>query len=97
MGNFICALSLLVFMILFVIVNSFIICNLCDEIIFLADNGQFDEAKALWKEKKGYISFFTDDKEIDAVDYEAKQSESGFSDAVLEIKNGNVLNWQGVF
>ncbi len=97
MGNFICAASILTLTVLFVIVNTVIICNVCDEIINLLDQGQAEAAKELWEQKKGYISFFVKDKEIDAVDFEAEKEDLAFRDAISEIKTGNVLVWQSIF
>lgn len=75
MGNFIFATVLLSIVIIFTGVNSFIICELCDEMIELIDAGYTEEACAIWKENRTYISIFVRDAEIDVVNTEVEAME----------------------
>lgn len=75
MGNFVVAIVILSAVMIFTAVNSVIICNLCDEMIDLADKGEIERAKELWQEKKGYLGLFIRDAEIDVVTAELSRSE----------------------
>ena len=55
MGNFYFALGILAFIIIFTAVNSFIICNICDDITEMIDKGDIENACKLWQEKGKYI------------------------------------------
>ncbi len=110
MGNFICATVILILMIIFISVNSVIICNICDDITALIDTGEIEEAVKLWQEKKNYIALFVRDAEIDVVTAEASKIEQstpiedteadpdslGFREAVSEVKNSERFSWQGL-
>lgn len=111
MGNFICSLILLSAIILFTVINSVIICNICDKMIELTENGNSEQAIILWQEHKYYISFFVRDAEIDVVTAEADalgesieledgEAEIGalrFKEAVAEIKNSEKMTWGNIF
>lgn len=111
MGNVIFASILLSVVIIFTAVNSVIICNICDEIIELIDNGDAESAIALWNAKKDYIQIFVRDAEIDVVsaesealgesisleDGEAEMGKLRLRDAVIEIKNSESITLKNVF
>ncbi len=111
MGNFICALVLLAVIIIFTAVNCTMICNICDDMIALIDEGKIDEAVKLWEEKRTYIAIFVRDAEIDVVtaeagalgesialeDGEAEMGRLRLRDAVIELKNSEELNFEDVF
>ena len=65
MGNFILAVIMLSALIIFTGVNSFYICDVCDDIIELTDQSKFQEAVSLWEANSDYISFFVKDSDID--------------------------------
>ena len=48
MGNFIFASILLAAVIIFTAVNSFIICDICDDITACIDSGETERAFELW-------------------------------------------------
>lgn len=98
-------------MVLFVIINSAIVCGICDDIIGFIDEGDIESAERLWKEKKNYIALFVRDAEIDVVtaeaeklkkeisaeDAEAETDAFAFRDAIIEVKNSEQLDFQGLF
>lgn len=110
MGNFICATVILILMVIFISVNSVMVCNICDEITALIDENDLEAAAELWQEKKNYISLFVRDAEIDVVTAEAMKAEGStpiedaesapnslaFRDAVAEVKNSELFSWQGL-
>ena len=110
MGNFICATVILILMIIFISVNSVIVCNICDDITALIDAGEIEHAAELWQEKMNYIALFVRDAEIDVVTAEAMKIEEAtpiedaeaapdslaFRDAVAEVKNSERFCWQGL-
>lgn len=101
MGNFICAVVILSLVVIFTGVNSVIICDICDDMIGLIDSGYTEEAKAIWIEKRDYISVFVRDAEVDVVnseaeslgveipveDAEAAAATLKFREAVVELRN----------
>lgn len=111
MGNFICSVILLTAVILFAVINSVIICNICGEMIDLAESGNISQAVAMWQEYKYYISYFVRDAEIDVVSAEADalgdsieledgEAEIGalrFKEAVTEIINSEKMTFGNVF
>ena len=110
MGNFKCAIVILILTFLLVLVNSVIIFNICDNIITLAENENTSEAVALWEKHSNYIAFFTRDMEIDFVESEAlKMNVEGisepdkqvhiiaFCEGISEIKDTNHLKWCNLF
>ncbi len=101
MRNFICAVLLLVFVFVFVGINSFIICRDVNEMIGLIDAGSVEEAICLWEEKRDYIAIFVRDAEIDAVDTVIVNNSDDIAqrlrEAVEEVKNGEMLSLQSVF
>ena len=111
MGNFICAVIIILALLLFVIINSVMICSICDDIIEFIDKGDTESAERLWSEKKNYISLFVRDAEIDVVtaeaeklkkaippeDAEAETDAFALRDAIIEVKNSEFLNLQGLF
>lgn len=111
MSNFICAVTLIAVVIIFSVVNSVIICNICDELTRLLDEGNVEKARDLWESKKGYLSFFIRDAEIDVVSSEAAalgesialedgEAELGalrFREAVEELRHGELPNIFNIF
>lgn len=111
MHNFIIAVILIVFIVIFTTVNSFYICSVCDDIEALLNEGKIEEAVELWNSKKYYISFFVRDAEMDVVsteadnllrhysleDGEAESAKMSFSDAVNEIKLSEKLSFESIF
>lgn len=111
MKSFMISMILLFSVILYVIINCFMICGICDNITELIDSGNTKEAVSLWKEKRGYISIFTRDTEIDRIDgfsiifgenqtlnnedTETKRLE--FKSAVEELKNSERPNFGNIF
>jgi len=87
MGNFVLAIVILSIVILFTGVNSFVICDICEEIISLADNGYYEDACRKWEESSKYIAIFVRDAEIDVVNAEAKELKASlpFEDAEAEV------------
>ena len=110
MDNFIIACIILVSIIIFTGVNSYMICDICDDIIALIDSGSDEEAKALWQEKRDYIAIFVRDAEIDVADSEVSsfgtgtapedgEAESGrmrFREAISEIRDCEKFNLQDI-
>ncbi len=111
MGNFIFASILLAAVIIFTAVNSFIICGICDDVISYIDSGENELALALWSKRKGYISVFVRDAELDVVtahaekltsdtaleDGEAESAILAFRDAVSEIYHSEYPSFFNVF
>lgn len=111
MGNFIFATVLLSLVLIFTAVNSVIICNLCDEMTALIDEGKTEEAIAYWKDKKNYIQTFVRDAEIDVVSAEADALGESISiedgevemgklrlrEAISEVKNCEKMTFFNVF
>ncbi len=111
MGNFICATVLLAIVIIFTAVNSVIICNFCDEMIELIDNGKTEDAVEFWKSKKPYIQIFVRDAEIDVVSAEADALGESISiedgevemgrlrlrEAISELKSSEMVTFGNVF
>lgn len=111
MENFIIATIILSIILIFVSVNSVIICNVCDEITALIDEGKLEEACALWEKKKGYVSIFVRDAEVDCVnsevgsfggeysleDGEAKLKAMSLREAVNELKHSEVPIFDNIF
>ncbi len=110
MGNFICAVVILAFIVIFTGVNSIIVCDICDDMIDLIDAGKADEASRLWKEKQMYVSLFVRDAEIDVVSAEAEKNKEktpfedgeaeaaimSLREAIMELKNSEYFNWQSI-
>ncbi len=108
MGNFITALTILLLIIIFTVINSVYICSVCDDITSLIDEGKINEAKNLWNEKSGYISIFVRDAEIDVTMGEAENLNSEtpiedgeavlrFREAILEIKDSENPTFKNIF
>ena len=111
MGNFVCASILLALVLIFTSVNSVVICNFCDEMILLIDEGRYEEAIDYWRSRKNYIQIFVRDAEIDVVSAEADALGESISiedgevemgklrlrEAVTEIKNSEKINFGNVF
>lgn len=111
MENFIAAIILLTVIIVFTTVNSFIISDICDDIISYIDAGDIKNACELWNNKKGYLALFIRDAEIDVVAAEANalnsqipfedgEAEAGklrLRDAVLELKNSETPKFENIF
>lgn len=97
MENFICAVTLIIIIFIFVTVNSLIICNLCDKIIALAEGGDLSGAVSLWEEKKDYISFFAHDSNIDSVCQAANIGAKELCDALREIREAEYLSVKNIF
>ncbi len=110
MNNFIIACVILIAIVLFTGINSYIICDVCDEIISLIDSGKTDEAKDLWQSKRDYIAVFVRDAEVDVADSEAAalgegisledgEAEMGkmrFREAISEIRDSEKFNLQDI-
>ena len=110
MGNFIFTTVILVLMVIFISINSVIVCNICDDITALIDAGFLEEAAQRWQEKKNYIALFVRDAEIDVVtaeamkiqqatpieDAEAAPDSMAFREAISEVKNSERFTWQGL-
>ena len=111
MGNFIFASVLLLAVLIFTAVNSVLICNFCDEMTALIDEGKTEEAIAYWKEKKNYLQIFIRDAEIDVVSAEADALGESISiedgevemgklrlrEAITELKNCEKITFGNVF
>ncbi len=111
MENFIVAILLLVFIAIFAGVNSFIICDICDEMISLVENDKTEEAKKLWEDKRDYIAIFVRDAEVDVVDAEMDQASSSTAnedgeaeskkmslvDSIKELMHGEKPNFEDIF
>ncbi len=111
MENFVLAIVLLSIVVVFTGVNSVVICNICEEIISLAENGYYEDACRKWEESSGYIAIFVRDAEIDVVNAEAKELKSSipfedaeaeagkmrFIDAVTEIIYSEKPSFQDIF
>ncbi len=111
MGNMIVACILIAFVVIFTCVNSYIVCNICDEMIKLIDSGKTEEAIAMWEEKKSYLSLIIRDSEIDVVsaeaellgesisfeDGEAEQGRMRFREAISELINSEKPSFQNIF
>ena len=111
MGNFICAIIILSLIIVFTTVNSFIICNICDDAIALIDEGKTEEACKLWESRWSYIALFVRDAEMDVVNAEVKRFsfESTFEDgeaengrlelreAIMEVRHSESASWRSIF
>ncbi len=107
MGNFILAVIMLSALIIFTGVNSFYICDVCDDIIELTDQSKFQEAVSLWEANSDYISFFVKDSDIDDVDLQAQRilnsqtpsnlDTESFKAAIQEIKNSEKSNLKNIF
>jgi len=111
MGNFIFATILLSAVLIFTAVNSVVICNFCDEMTALIDEGKTEEAIDYWKEKKNYIQIFIRDAEIDVVSAEADALGESISiedgevemgklrlrEAITELKNCEKITFGNVF
>ena len=111
MGNMILACILLAFVLIFTVVNSVVICNICDEIILLIDENKTEDALYLWNSKKNYIQYFVRDAEIDVIsaevenlgesvaleDGEAEMGKLRLREAVAEIINSESMTFSNVF
>ncbi len=111
MSNFVCAVILLSVALLFTGINSVIICNICDEMIELIDNGNAEKAKEIWYDRRDYLSFFIRDAEIDVVtaeaeayskeiareDGEIEAAATSFRDAITELRHGELPSFLNVF
>jgi len=111
MENFVIAVFLVSLTVIFVIINCFYICSVCDDIISLIDENKNDEARELWNKNKSYISIFVRDAEIDVVESEAEALEEEtpqedgeapasamkFREAILEIKNSEKPTFLNIF
>ena len=111
MGNFICAVVILSLVVIFTGVNSIIICDICDDMISLAEAENFDELSHIWGQSRGYLSLFIRDAEIDVVDAEIKKVESevpfedaeaatdiiSLKDAILELRYSESISWLCIF
>ena len=111
MNNFIISLVLLVLILIFVGINAFRICSVCEEIVLAVESGDVDRAKNLWNQEKHYIAFFVRDAEVDVVNAEVqnldeeKEFEDGeaaedivkFRDAVLELIYSEKPSFQNIF
>lgn len=111
MHNFIIAVILIAFTLIFTVANSIYICSVCDNIQALLSEGKTEEAVELWESKRFYLSFFIRDAEIDVADTEAENllkhysledgeaemAKMSFSDAINEIKLSEKLSFESVF
>lgn len=111
MENFVISVIIISAVVIFVIFNSFTICGICDDITDLIDSGNTKEAVSLWESKRGYISVFVRDVEIDHVDgysdYFGKNQDTNdaeseakridLKNAVDEIKNSELPNFTNIF
>lgn len=68
MENFIIAVLIVAFIIVFSVINCVKITNLCEDMISLTEEGYFNIAYDLWQENKRYLSLFIHDPEIDEAD-----------------------------
>lgn len=68
MKNFVTAVILLAVVACAAAACSATICAVCGKMVSLAESGDTDEAVRMWREWRGFISFFEHDAEIDAVD-----------------------------
>ncbi len=106
MGNFIISLVLVSIIVIFICFNCFYISSVCDDILALIDQNEFQEACEIWNRSKNYISIFVRDSEIDIADSNIEDfSESGneyyievyFRQSVLEIKDSEVPIFINIF
>ena len=90
MSNFICAVTLIAVVIIFSVVNSVIICNICDELTRVLDEGNAEidvvssEAAALGES-------------IALEDGEAELGALRFREAVEELRHGELPNIFNIF
>ena len=98
MGNFICSVIIICLIVIFVAVNCLIVDSICEKIIKYIDQNDTESAKAVWSDKKHYLSRFHPDREIDSVtnatEFEADPAR--FRQAVTEIRDSEVLSLWGV-
>lgn len=106
MGNFVCAIILLLTIIIFTVVNSYALIKLCDDMLSLIDNGNTSEAIVLWEKKEKYLSLFIRDAETDLVNSEILSIRvNGESEvtvtrlvfAINELKEGERLSFVNLF
>lgn len=89
MRNFIIAVIILTVIIIFTVFNSIYICSICDDMIFLIDADNLQDAVTLWNENKDYISYFVHDSKIDTAIAESDTFGSDFrnkDDAEIKIR-----------
>lgn len=110
MDNFIAALIILAFIVIFTGINSAVICGICDDMIALIDKGKTEEACELWKRRQSYIALFVRDAEIDCVNAEvdalggmqsneadaAKAETIRLREAVIELRDSEKPNFQDI-
>ena len=97
MSNFIISLIAIFLIFIFVLINSVVICTICDKMLSLIDSGKIDEAVNLWNDKKYYLSFFVRDGEIDAIDLQTDYTPKLLYEMISEIKNGFYPNFENIF
>lgn len=111
MENFIIAFLLIAIIAVFISINTYIICNVCEEMISLVESGDTASAKDLWDKKRGYIAVFVRDAEIDVVDAEMDKAEMPIAnedgeaenknmaliDSIKELMNGEKPNFENIF
>ena len=103
MGNFIISVIIIISIVIFTVWGSFAVCSNCEEFISLIKSDEIESAFALWEEKRGFISFFVRDFEIDLVTEKMKklcdsstESESAI-EAIDEIINAEQINFYNLF
>ncbi len=111
MENLVVAVIILAVLLVFTGVNSFIICNSCEEISSFVNENAFDEAVTRWESRKNYIALFVRDSEIDIVDEqmeelfevedgderELESAKNELLTALTELKQGEAIGWQQIF
>ncbi len=111
MNNFIIAIISVLLIFAFITINSFVICDICDDLIDYVEKEQLESAKDLWEKKKFYLSLFIRDAEIDVVtaefngvlektsieDGESELNTTSLIDALNELKHSEKPSFNNVF
>lgn len=111
MENTILAFILIFIVLIFTGVNSFFICEICDKLIYLAEQEDINALENLWAEKRPYLSLFIRDAEIDSAEAEIKNLQTAIAfedgetenakisltDAINELKNFEKLSFENLF
>ena len=105
MRNFIVAAILLTLAIGFTVTNSIIICNTCDEMLEAIDSGDTERAVKTWEGRRDYISIFSRDSEIDAINAEidkigfdkSEENAARLYEVISELKDSEKIGVLNIF
>lgn len=106
MGNFICAVILLLTVIVFTAVNSYAVLDLCEDMLSYIENSNTSAAIDLWEKKEKYVSLFVRDAETDlinsailtmSINGESEETVSGLIFAINELKENEQLSFLNLF